>query len=137
MDHQATVRVSPDEVRGVIDRRLFGSFVEHMGRCVYSGIYEPGHPSADDQGFRQDVADYVQAQSTPYRQVRELGEEVPVASRIIKVANAFDDLTGGRDDLADMLAANERIHLGLGYEYDPEVVEALAVATSDTAFGRV
>jgi len=83
------------------------------------------------------VADYVEAQTTPYRQVRELGEEVPVASRIIKVANAFDDLTGGSDDPVQVRAANERIHLGLGYQYDPEVVEALAVATSDTAVGRV
>jgi alpha-L-arabinofuranosidase len=40
-----------------IDRRLFGAFVEHMGRCVYTGIFEPGHPTADAQGFRQDVAD--------------------------------------------------------------------------------
>jgi alpha-N-arabinofuranosidase len=40
-----------------IDRRIFGSFVEHMGRCVYTGIFEPGHPTADAQGFRQDVAD--------------------------------------------------------------------------------
>ncbi len=83
------------------------------------------------------VADYVEAQTTPYRLVRELGEEVPVASRIIKVANAFDDLTGGRDDPAGTRAANERIHLGLGYQYDPEVVEALAVATADTTVGRV
>ncbi|HYN66830.1 MAG TPA: HD domain-containing phosphohydrolase [Ornithinibacter sp.] len=83
------------------------------------------------------VADYVEAQTTPYRQVRELGEEVPMASRIIKVANAFDDLTGGREDPAEVRAANERIHLGLGYQYDPEVVEALAVATSDTTVGRV
>jgi alpha-L-arabinofuranosidase len=40
---------------GAVDRRLFGSFVEHMGRCVYTGIYEPGHPEADDLGLRQDV----------------------------------------------------------------------------------
>jgi hypothetical protein len=77
------------------------------------------------------VADYVEAQTTPYRQVRELGEPVPFASRVIKVANAFDDLTGGRSDPADQQAAMERIHLGLGYEYDPQVVQALAVATSD------
>src|SRR4051812_20168441 len=38
-----------------VPRRLFGSFVEHMGRCVYTGIFEPGHPSADSRGFRQDV----------------------------------------------------------------------------------
>jgi alpha-N-arabinofuranosidase len=42
-----------------IDNRLFGSFVEHLGRCVYTGIYEPGHPSADEDGFRQDVIDLV------------------------------------------------------------------------------
>ncbi|MBB4736724.1 alpha-N-arabinofuranosidase [Actinoplanes octamycinicus] len=38
-----------------VNRRTFGSFVEHMGRCVYTGIYEPGHPSADEDGFRTDV----------------------------------------------------------------------------------
>ncbi len=83
------------------------------------------------------VADYVEAQTIPYRQVRELGEDVPVASRIIKVANAFDDLTGGSGDPHDIRTANERIHLGLGYQYDPEVVEALAVATADATVGRV
>lgn len=40
---------------GEIDPRLFGSFVEHIGRCVYGGIFEPGHPEADAQGFRRDV----------------------------------------------------------------------------------
>ncbi|MFL5716574.1 MAG: alpha-N-arabinofuranosidase [Chloroflexota bacterium] len=42
---------------GVIDRRLFGSFIEHMGRAVYGGIYEPGHPTADADGWRHDVID--------------------------------------------------------------------------------
>lgn len=37
--------------------RLFGSFVEHLGRTVYGGIYEPGHPLADEEGFRRDVED--------------------------------------------------------------------------------
>ena len=40
---------------GQTDRRLFGAFVEHLGRCVYGGIFEPGHPSADGHGFRHDV----------------------------------------------------------------------------------
>ncbi len=40
-----------------VPRRLFGSFVEHMGRCVYTGIYEPGHPTADETGLRGDVID--------------------------------------------------------------------------------
>lgn len=41
------------------DPRLFGSFVEHLGRGVYGGIYEPGHPSATVDGFRGDVLDLV------------------------------------------------------------------------------
>jgi alpha-N-arabinofuranosidase len=44
-----------DYVIGEIDRRLFGSFAEHLGRTVYNGLYEPGHPLADEQGFRKDV----------------------------------------------------------------------------------
>src|ERR1700712_5498326 len=38
-----------------LDRRIFGTFVEHMGRCVYGGIYEPDHATADEDGFRGDV----------------------------------------------------------------------------------
>jgi alpha-N-arabinofuranosidase len=44
-----------DFVIGALDRRVFGAFVEHLGRCVYTGIYEPGHPTADENGFRGDV----------------------------------------------------------------------------------
>jgi alpha-N-arabinofuranosidase len=44
---------------GETDPRLFGAFVEHLGRCVYGGIYEPGHPTADERGFRRDVLDLV------------------------------------------------------------------------------
>lgn len=44
-----------DFVLSELDRRIFGTFVEHLGRCVYGGIYEPGHPTADKNGFRQDV----------------------------------------------------------------------------------
>src|SRR5512146_1981085 len=40
---------------GEVDRRVFGSFVEHIRDVVYDGIYEPGHPQSDEQGFRKDV----------------------------------------------------------------------------------
>jgi response regulator RpfG family c-di-GMP phosphodiesterase len=83
------------------------------------------------------VAEYVEGQTTPYRLVRELGEPVPLPSRILKVANAYDDLTGGSSDPDRVAAAIERIHLGLGYEYDPEIVDALVKVTSDVASGRV
>ncbi|WP_151770033.1 arabinosylfuranosidase ArfA [Streptomyces abyssomicinicus] len=42
-----------------VRRRTFGSFVEHLGRCVYTGIYEPEHPSANEDGFRMDVVELV------------------------------------------------------------------------------
>jgi alpha-N-arabinofuranosidase len=55
----AHLTISPGRSIGPIHRRLFGSFVEHLGRCVYDGIYEPGHASADVRGFRTDVLDLV------------------------------------------------------------------------------
>ncbi len=55
----AHLAVTADASIGAIDRHLFGSFVEHLGRSVYTGIYEPGHPTADADGFRQDVLDLV------------------------------------------------------------------------------
>ena len=48
------------------DRRLLGSFLEHLGRAIYTGVYEPGSPLADANGFRTDVT----------REVRDLG--VPI-----------------------------------------------------------
>lgn len=75
------------------------------------------------------VADIMQAQATQYRNVRERGEDVPIASRIIKVCNAFEDLTGGDPALRDV--AIERLTLGLGYEYDPTVLDLLARVTAD------
>jgi len=76
-------------------------------------------------GVLDNVAVILEAQTTSYRQVRELGEDLPMSSRIIKVCNAYDDLTGEGADAARRNAAIERIHLGLGYEYDPRVVDAL------------
>ena len=63
--HEATFTVDPAFRVGDVDPRLYGSFVEHMGRCVYDGIYEPGHPNADEHGFRTDVADLVRQLSVP------------------------------------------------------------------------
>src|SRR5580704_12500952 len=51
----AKITVDRDFVLSDLDRRVFGAFVEHLGRCVYGGIYEPGHPTADANGFRGDV----------------------------------------------------------------------------------
>ena len=54
-DVSARLVIDPAFAVAAVDERLFGSFVEHMGRAVYGGIYEPGHPTADEDGFRGDV----------------------------------------------------------------------------------
>ncbi|MEO8616128.1 MAG: alpha-N-arabinofuranosidase [Luteolibacter sp.] len=42
-----------------VNPRLYGSFVEHLGRCLYTGIFDPAHPTADTDGFRQDVSEMI------------------------------------------------------------------------------
>lgn len=76
-------------------------------------------------GAPSEVAEAVELQAAQYRAVREHGADLPMLSRIIKVANAYDDIAGGSITRARREAAVERIHLGLGYEYDPRVVQAL------------
>jgi len=56
---KATLTLHREFSIGETDRRLFGSFIEHLGRAIYTGIYEPGHPGADGDGFRNDVANLV------------------------------------------------------------------------------
>ncbi|HET7781549.1 alpha-N-arabinofuranosidase [Paenarthrobacter sp. NEAU-H11] len=51
----AKITMDPSFVVGPVRRRTFGAFVEHLGRCVYTGIFEPDHPNADGDGFRRDV----------------------------------------------------------------------------------
>lgn len=48
-----------------IDKRIYGSFIEHLGRAVYGGIYEPGHYTSDENGFRKDVIDLVKELNVP------------------------------------------------------------------------
>ena len=54
-----------DYTVGRIDDRIYGSFIEHLGRAVYGGIYEPNHPEADEQGFRKDVLALVKNLDVP------------------------------------------------------------------------
>ena len=53
------IEIDTDAPLAVVDRRLFGGFVEHMGRGVYGGIHDPEHPTADAEGFRGDVIELV------------------------------------------------------------------------------
>jgi alpha-N-arabinofuranosidase len=48
-----------------IDKNLFGSFLEHLGRAIYEGIYQPGSPLSDSRGFRKDVLDLIRQMQVP------------------------------------------------------------------------
>jgi alpha-N-arabinofuranosidase len=63
---QARAFIQPSRAASDIDRRILGSFLEHLGRAIYTGIYQPGSPLADASGFRTDVA----------RTIKEIG--VPI-----------------------------------------------------------
>lgn len=56
---KSKISIVKDFTLGAVDDTLFSSFIEHLGRAVYTGIYEPGHPCADGQGFRTDVINMV------------------------------------------------------------------------------
>jgi alpha-N-arabinofuranosidase len=62
----ARALIQDGRVRLDFDRRLLGSFLEHLGRAIYTGVYQPGSPVADAKGFRSDVL----------REIKELG--VPI-----------------------------------------------------------
>jgi len=62
---KAKISVEKSQVISKIDDRLYSSFIEHLGRAVYGGVYEPGHETADDMGFRQDVLNAVKELKVP------------------------------------------------------------------------
>ena len=135
-----------------VPSRLFGTFVEHMGRCVYEGIFEPGHPSADADGFRGDVLELV----------RELGATVvrypggnfvsgyawedgigPVDDRPVRLDAAWHSVETNRVGLDEFAAWAERAGLAvmeavnLGTRGPAEAAQLLEYANhpSGTALG--
>ena len=65
MDPEAKITIDREKETAKIDNRIYGSFIEHLGRAVYEGIYQPGHPSSDEDGFRKDVIDLVKELNVP------------------------------------------------------------------------
>ena len=62
---KARITANKNFAIGDIDNRIYGSFIEHIGRAVYGGIYEPTHPSADECGFRKDVIELIKKLNVP------------------------------------------------------------------------
>jgi alpha-N-arabinofuranosidase len=61
----ARVILDPSRRVAELDRKLFGSFLEHLGRAIYGGIYEPGSRLADANGFRKDVLEEIKKLGVP------------------------------------------------------------------------
>lgn len=127
---RASLTVDPALVVAPVSRRTFGSFVEHLGRCVYTGLYEPGHPTADEDGFRRDVLDLV----------RELGvTAVRYPGGNFVSGHRWEDGTGPveqrpvRRDLAWHSLESNRVGIGelarWARRADVEVVYALNLGT--------
>ncbi|MFD4736387.1 HD-GYP domain-containing protein [Streptomyces virginiae] len=93
-------------------------------------IAELGGEVARQTGVPAEVAEVVERQADPYR-------EQPTAARIVRTVNAYDDLVGGSRHPGGSLAALERLRLGTGHEYQPEVVECLARVLARGGRGRV
>ncbi|MFV2198888.1 HD-GYP domain-containing protein [Nocardiopsis sp. LOL_012] len=88
-------------------------------------IAELGSAIIRQTGVLDEVAEIVRRQCEPVAGDGEAGAP-PLGSRIIKVANAFDDLVGGSDDEVRRAAVLERLRMDTDSEYDPRVVDALA-----------
>lgn len=61
----AEIKLCTESTISPIDERLYGSFIEHMGRAIYTGIYEPDHPSSKEDGFRRDVVNLIKPLKIP------------------------------------------------------------------------
>ena len=66
MAQKTKMTVDKDFRIAKIDDRIYGSFIEHLGRAVYTGIYQPEHVTADEDGFRKDVLDLVREYDVSY-----------------------------------------------------------------------
>jgi alpha-N-arabinofuranosidase len=62
---EATIYLDSQHHVGVIDRRIFGGFLEHLGRAVYEGVFDPGNPLSDANGFRRDVLEALKPLAMP------------------------------------------------------------------------
>lgn len=62
---KAQIIIDKNFIVGKVDRKIYGSFIEHLGRAVYEGIYQPGQATADEKGFRQDTIDLIKELQVP------------------------------------------------------------------------
>jgi len=125
MNH-AKITLEKTSVISKIDDRLFGSFIEHLGRAVYGGIYQPGHPSADESGFRTDVIALVKELNVPivrypggnfvsgYKWEDGVGPKAQRPKRLELAWFALEDNAVGLNEFADWAkAANTEVMMAI------------------------
>ncbi|MCC6616116.1 MAG: alpha-N-arabinofuranosidase [Anaerolineae bacterium] len=107
------IQIDPSRTLGQISRHIFGGFAEHLGRCIYGGIYEPGSPLADDDGLRRDVLDALRRLSMPimrypggnfvsgYRWLDGVGPRDERPTRVDLAWGALEPNTFGTNELID------------------------------------
>lgn len=102
-----------------IDNRIYGSFIEQLGRAVYTGIYQPDHPSADENGFRTDVIDAINQLNVPlirypggnflsqYRWEDGIG---PKDQRPVRLDIAWRELETNQFGLHEFMTWSKKVH---------------------------
>ncbi|WP_251452103.1 alpha-N-arabinofuranosidase [Microbacterium sp. Marseille-Q6648] len=149
----ARARLDPHNAIAAIDRRIFGGFVEHLGRHIYDGIFEPGHPEADGHGFRQDVVALVKELGVStirypggnfvsgYRWEDGVGPKEERPRRLDLAWHSTETNEIGLHEFADWLelvGSDLMLAVNLGTRGTQEALDLLeyANASADTAFTR-
>lgn len=143
MTVSASLAIDPGSVIAPVNRRIFGSFVEHMGRCVYTGISEPSHPVADEDGLRSDVLELVRELGVTivrypggnfvsgYRWEDGVGPEPDRPTRLDTAWRTVEPNTFGLDEFARWAAKAEvdiMMTLNLGTRGVPDALDLLEYA---------
>ena len=132
---KAAISLDLSQTIAPIDSRIYSSFIEHMGRAVYTGIYEPGHPCADGEGLRQDVMDLIRPLQLPlirypggnflsgYRWEDGIGPREQRPVRLDLAWQALEPNTFGTDEFMDFCrkvgtAPMMGVNLGTGTPQD-------------------
>jgi hypothetical protein len=110
-----------------LDEPIPGGATLFISHDAQRAIAERGAQVIRQTGVLDRVADIVEHQADPYRHPHEsVDATVPVASRIIRAVNDYDDTVGDARESSRRLEALERLRLSMAYDYDPRVVDTLA-----------
>jgi alpha-L-arabinofuranosidase len=107
------IYIDPSRTIGTISRNIFGGFIEHLGRCIYGGIYDPGSPLSDESGLRMDVMDALRRLNVPlvrypggnfvsgYRWMDGIGPKEDRPTRVDMAWNDIDSNHFGTNEFID------------------------------------